>query len=90
MDGLSPETWPILAAFLVLQTLITFPLVRYIKIVHDQQIALLQKLYDAAQGERAALLKQVEVNSEKMWQFTDAMRELRAAVAELARARRGE
>lgn len=29
-SGISPETWPILAAFLTLQGVITIPLVRYI------------------------------------------------------------
>lgn len=36
MGGLSPETWPVLGAFLILQTLITWPLVKYIQSIHKQ------------------------------------------------------
>jgi hypothetical protein len=88
VSGITPETWPVLLAFLVLQSLITLPLVRYIKASHEAQLALLQKLYDAAQVERGALLKQVEASSERMWKFTDVIEELRGAVKELSRERR--
>lgn len=38
MGGLSPETWPVLGAFLILQTLITWPLVKYIRESHKSQL----------------------------------------------------
>jgi predicted nucleic acid-binding Zn-ribbon protein len=88
MEGLKPETWPVLLAFLVLQTLITLPLIRYIRTTHEAQIALLQKLYDQAQAERAALLKQVEETTQRIWKFTDVIESLREAVKDLARERR--
>jgi len=43
VGALSPETWPILGAFLVLQSLITFPLVRYIQLIHKAQLEALDK-----------------------------------------------
>lgn len=39
MGAISPESWPILAAFLVLQGAITWPLVKYIRQLHEAQIA---------------------------------------------------
>lgn len=53
MAGLSPETWPILAAFLALQTLITVPLIVYVRNVHADQLTALGKSCD----ERIADLK---------------------------------
>jgi chromosome segregation ATPase len=88
MEGLRPETWPVLLAFLVLQTLITLPLIRYIRATHEAQIAMLQKLYDQAREERAALLKQVEETTQRIWRFTEVIEALRDAVKELGRERR--
>lgn len=88
-DGVSPETWPVLAAFLALQVLITVPLVVYIKSNFDRQITFLQRLLDQAVADRDRLLTKLESHSEKMYGFTDAMTELRDAVKELTRARQG-
>jgi hypothetical protein len=52
MNGLSPESWPILAAFLVLQGAITWPLVKYIRGVHEAQIADLKATIAALTAER--------------------------------------
>lgn len=85
MGGLNPESWPILGAFLVLQTLITIPLVRYIKQAHDAQIKLLQDINLAATAERERLLRQVEASAERMWRLADAIEEMRVAIRELSR-----
>ena len=39
MDGISPESWPVLAAFLALQTFITVPLILYLRSVTNERIA---------------------------------------------------
>ena len=87
--GVSPETWPILAAFLGIQVIITVPLIVYIRSNFDRQIAFLQRLLDQANADRDRLLAKLESHSEKMYGFTDAMAELRDAVKDLTRARQG-
>lgn len=86
MGGLNPESWPILGAFLVLQTLITIPLVRYIRAAHEAQIALLKDINAGAIAERERLLKQVEAGAERMWRLADAIEEMRGAVREISAA----
>lgn len=39
MDGISPESWPVLAAFLALQTFITVPLILYLRSITNERIA---------------------------------------------------
>lgn len=87
MGGLNPETWPVLGAFLVLQSLITIPLIRYIQKAHEAQIQLLQDINVAATAERERLLKQVESSAERMWRLADAIEEMRGAIRELSRER---
>jgi ABC-type transporter Mla subunit MlaD len=54
VDGITPETWPILAAFLALQTLITVPLILYIRAGHNERVAdLKQQVADAVKDREA-------------------------------------
>jgi hypothetical protein len=52
VDGITPETWPILAAFLALQTLITVPLILYIRAGHNERVADLKQQVAETQKDR--------------------------------------
>lgn len=81
--GVTPESWPVLAAFIVLVS----PFVVYIKISHDREVAFLKRLLDQVTTDRDRLVIKLEEGSEKLYRFTDAMTELRDAVKDLTRAR---
>jgi hypothetical protein len=60
MGGLSPESWPVLAAFLALQSAITLPLLIYIRTVNEARIADLKAQLGTMLAEKEAQIKLVQ------------------------------